>query len=58
MHTRRKIHVWLDLYINRYSYLVDLIGSRQPQVFVREGGKELCHTFMEYVYVYTLMDYV
>ena len=26
--------------ISGYSYLVDLVGSRQSQVFMREGGKE------------------
>ena len=32
------------LYIHSHSYLLDLIGSRQPQVFVRESGKELSHS--------------
>ena len=37
----RKIHVQLYLYIHRHSYLVDLIGSRRPQVFVRENRERM-----------------
>ena len=50
MHKRRKIHVEVDLYTHRHSYLLNLKGSRRPQVFVREGGKELCHTLTKIMF--------
>ena len=34
----------IDMELSGYSYLDTLVGSRRPQVFVREGRKELCHT--------------
>ena len=37
------------VHIHRHSYLVDLIGSRRTQVFMRKGEKELCHILIDYV---------